>query len=125
MTILQGLLGPCDPPCPPVCKGDFNGDCVVNLVDVAALQANFGTMQELQKAVTDAQSDVAAAIAALAAAVGTEAIAAAQANLAAAEQALAEAQATLADPKPGLGPNGEWSTVNLDVNFDGEAGVRR
>lgn len=75
---------------------------------VGAMQANFGTLQELEAAVADAQADLVAALAA-----GTSE------EIAQAQQALAAAEATLADPKPGLGPKGEWATVDLDVNTDG------
>ena len=93
---------------------------------VGAMQANFGTMQELgiadlQDAVTDAQSDLDAVVEALAAGDPTVT----QADLLAATQALEDAQADLlavdqiaADAKPGLGPKGEWATVDLDYNDD-------
>ena len=78
---------------------------------VGAMQANFGTLQELEAAVADAQADLVAAEAAVLAATAEE-IAQATADLAAAE-------ARLADPKPSNGPKGEWATVDLDVNTDG------
>ena len=80
---------------------------------VGAMQANFGTMQELQAAVDVAQADVDAAVLAVAA------------DVPGAEQALLDAQADLlavdqiaADAKPGLGPKGEWATLDLDFNDD-------
>ena len=80
---------------------------------VGAMQANFGTMQEL--GIDDLQAAVDAATTALEAA--------GPAEKAAAAQALADAQAALdqaiADAKPGLGPKKDWATVNLDVDGDG------
>ncbi len=86
---------------------------------VGAMQGNFGTMQELgidglQDAVDAAQSAFDAATASLVA--GDPAIAQAEADLAEAQAALDQA---IADAKPGLGPKGDWATVDLDVDGDG------
>ncbi|MHC4414460.1 MAG: hypothetical protein ACYS0G_04170 [Planctomycetota bacterium] len=41
--ILEGLFGPCPPPCPPFfCVGDFDKDCVVGPLDLIELLAHFG-----------------------------------------------------------------------------------
>ena len=84
---------------------------------VGAMQANFGTMQEL--GIDDRVTTVEDLEEAL------DLLVAADADPAAielAEQALAKAQAKLdaaiADAKPGNGPKGEWATVDLDYNED-------
>ncbi|MCH9051895.1 MAG: hypothetical protein IIA72_12550 [Proteobacteria bacterium] len=89
---------------------------------VGAMQANFGTLQELQAAVDDAQSDVDDANTALTLALAGNnpaAIGAARQALEDAEADLLAAQQTQADPKPGLGPKGEWATLSLDADKSG------
>ena len=66
---------------------------------VGAMQANFGTMQELGIVELQAAVDAAAP--------GDEK-----------EDAQADLDAAIADAKPGLGPKGEWATVDLDYNED-------
>ncbi|MCH9052542.1 MAG: hypothetical protein IIA72_15950 [Proteobacteria bacterium] len=85
---------------------------------VGAMQANFGTMQEL--GIDDLVATVEALEEELDLLVEADddpaAIKQAKVDLAVAQAALDDA---VADAKPGLGPKGEWATVDLDVNTDG------